>query len=157
MHRSSIASVRSTPPAALLALLIVAGLPASRAQADPPCVTPEGTIYSSAASADGTLRTFTGDVTPFGPISGGLQLQINMDGTFTGQFALKGRGGTAHGTISGYYTDRSSSQLTYMETLTFTGGTGRYGRISGSADVSGILNLADGTAVDTVTGGQVCR
>jgi hypothetical protein len=134
--------------AALLALALVGPAPA---RADS-CVTPSGTIDSRPVSADGSLRSFTGDVTPFGPITGGLQLHFNPDGSYTGQFALKARGGTAYGTILGHFTSRS----TYVEQMTFTGGTGRYAGIYGYAyPVEGTLN-PDGTARDTVEGGQVC-
>jgi hypothetical protein len=133
--------------------LVLSTLPASVARADSKSdVTPEGTIYSSPTPDDGTRRTFTGDVEPFGPISGILNLNFDSYGNFTGLFAIKARGGNAYGTIKGQFTTPGN----YVETLIFTGGTGKYSRISGYADVSGVLN-PDGTAIDTVNGGSIDR
>jgi hypothetical protein len=144
-------SARSTPLAALVALSIVAGLPASHAQAAQ-VVIPAGTIHSRPVSADGSLRTFSGKVTPFGPIAGKLALQVDpMSGAFTGEFLFHAPAGTAYGTIQGQFT----SESTYVERLTFVGGTGKYAGISGYADVTGSLNPNNGTGVDTVTGGQI--
>jgi hypothetical protein len=134
---------------AVVSLLLLA-LPASVAQADS-CVRPQGTLHSKPVSADGSLRAFTGDVTPFGPIAGVLTLHINPDGSFTGRFAFEGRRGVAYGTLVGQFIMPN----TYVEQLTFTGGTGKYAGISGYADVMGTLN-PDGTGTDTVEDGQIC-
>jgi hypothetical protein len=96
------------------------------------------------------LRAFCGAIYPFGAVRGLLVIQPNPDGTFTGEFVMQARGGFVYGTIAGAFTSLS----TYAETITFTGGTGRYAGISGTADVTGAFN-ADGTATDTVTGGSV--
>jgi hypothetical protein len=92
-------------------------------------------------------------VTPFGPIAGILQVQVNQStGAFTGEFAFVARGGGVFGTIQGQFT----SANTYVERLTFTGGTGIYTGISGFAfPVFGTLNLMDGTGHDTIMGGQI--
>ena len=91
-------------------------------------------------------------MSPFGHIAGILQLQINHStGAYTGQFVFAARGGTAFGTIQGQFT----SANTYVEALTFTGGTGIYKDITGYACVMGSLN-PDGTGQDMVKGGQIC-
>jgi hypothetical protein len=152
MRRLTTFAVRPTSVAVLMALILVVPAPA---RADR-CVTPSGTIHSSAVSQ--TERTFSGDVSPFGPINGSLQiLSVDQSGHFTGQFTINARGGTAYGTIDGQFTsfDPGGSPQTYMETLTFTGGTRRYAGIYGYASVSGTL-YPDSTAVDTVDGGQIC-
>jgi hypothetical protein len=133
---------------AVVCVALVA-LPASVARADTR-VTPAGSIESIPVSADGSVRAFGGNVTPFGPVVGGLDLHVNPDGSFTGEFALTSKAGAAYGTIQG----RFISGNTYMETLTFTGGTGKYAGVSGYADVMGTL-AGDGTAIDTVLGGAI--
>jgi hypothetical protein len=149
MRRLTKFAVRSASVAALLALALLLPTPT---RAD--CVTPSGTIDSIPLSTDGSMRTFTGYVTPFGPVVGFLQLQINQStGAFTGEFVIVAVGGTACGTIQGQFT----SGNTYVEKLTFTGGTGFYTGISGYAyPVFGTLNPMTGTGRDTITGGQIC-
>jgi hypothetical protein len=131
--------------------LVLLTLPASVIWAKP-CETPQGTLQSRPASADGSLRTFTGSVTPFGSITGGLMFYPKPDGTFTGQFAFKGQNGSAYGTLEGGFT----SATTYIEKLTIKEATGKYGSISGYANFMGTMNT-DGTATDRVIEGQVCR
>lgn len=147
MRRLTKFVVRSASVAALLALALV--VPA-QARAD--CVTPSGTLNSIPLSADGSLRAFSGNVAPFGQITGVLQIHVNHLGAFTGQFAFTTSAGTAYGIIHGQFL----SGNTYVESLTFTGGTGSYTGISGYATVSGMLNLTTGTGMDTVLGGQIC-
>jgi hypothetical protein len=131
-----------------LAFAIMA-LPAAGADK---AATPSGTISSTALSPDGSLRAFTGYVSPFGPVDGGLMILVDpATGSFTGQFAFEAKGGMVFGTIEGSFTSAS----TYVERLTFTGGAGKYSKVSGYADVLGSLDLADGSGFDTVHGGQV--
>jgi hypothetical protein len=132
----------------LLAGLAALTLATSPALAD--SVTPSGTLNSIPLSADGTVRAFCGSVQPFGNVQGGLALFPNADGTFTGDFIMLARGEIVYGTIAGFFT----SQTTYFETITFTGGTGRCRRISGQVQLSGTFH-PDGTATDTVVGGTV--
>ncbi|MEO7191427.1 MAG: hypothetical protein ABI051_10260 [Vicinamibacterales bacterium] len=134
-----------------LAVLVIAMLvsAATTMRADS-CVTPEGTLQSRPISADG-LRSFSGTITPLGALTGVLRLSPNPDGSFTGEFALKAKGGVAYGTFEGQFTSAS----TYVERLTFTGGSGKYAGITGYAVVSGVL-APDGTATDTVVAGQIC-
>ncbi len=131
--------------------LVLLALPAPIARADS-CVTPEGTLHSVPTAADGSLRAFVGDVTPFGPIIGGLTLHFSPDGhSFTGQFAFIAGGGFVFGTLEGFFT----SPNTYLEALTITGGAGKYAGISGDAVITGALN-EDGTAVDVLEAGEIC-
>lgn len=131
--------------------LVLLALPASVAWADP-CVTPKGSVSSSYVSE--SERNFTGNVKPFGPLTGHLTIsQVSSDGSFTGYFELESKKGTAFGTIDGQFLDYP---FTYTETLTFLGGTGKYAGISGSADVEGTMNPVDGTGKDSVVGGEVC-
>jgi hypothetical protein len=144
---------RSASVAALLALLLAAAAPAHAG-----CVTPSGTIDSIALSSDGSLRAFTGNVSPFGEIAGILEIQANpTTGAFTGQFVFVARGGTVYGTIKGQFIGATPTTMTYVERLTLTGGTGIYTGITGYADpVLGMLNLTDGTGHDMILGGQIC-
>jgi hypothetical protein len=133
----------------LLAVVVTPGTMSSPALGA--CVAPAGSVTSTPVSSDGTQRIFSGVIYPFGAVQGALVIHPNADGSFTGQFVMQARGGLVFGTIAGYFT----SPATYVETITFAGGTGKYAGISGGADVTGAFN-ADGTATDTVTGGQVC-
>jgi hypothetical protein len=145
MRRPTRFVARSASVAALLALFLAA------TPAHAGCVTPSGTINSTSLSPDGSLRAFTGNVSPFGPLNGILQIQVNPDYSFTGEFAFVARGGTAYGTIKGQFLPTGG----YVEQLTFTGGTGIYKGITGYASLMGSLN-PDGTGQDMVTGGQIC-
>jgi hypothetical protein len=133
----------------LVAVVVTLGMTSTPAHAD--CVTPAGSVTSTPVSADGTQRIFSGVIYPFGAVKGALVIHPNVDGSFTGQFAMQAKGGVVYGTLAGYFT----SPFTYVETITFTGGTGRYAGIYGEAEVMGAFN-PDGTGTDSVTGGQVC-
>jgi hypothetical protein len=135
----------------LVTCLVLLVLPSSVLAVD--CVEPYGTLFSSPTD-DPTVRTFTGNVYPFGQINGALEVQVNPDtGAFTGDFGFKAKGGNVYGTITGQFT----SQYTYYETLTFTGGTGRYNHTSGSVLVNGQLDPMTYMGVDTIQPhGQVC-
>jgi hypothetical protein len=135
--------------APLLLAVVVALAATASARAD--CVTPSGSVTSTPLTPDGSLRAFSGTISPFGAVQGILDIQPNPNGSFTGVFVMTTPNGLVYGTIAGQFT----SPFTYAETITFTGGTGRYRHISGEADVLGAFN-PDGTATDTVVGGSVC-
>src|SRR5262245_18689304 len=109
-------------PCVLLLLAVVVTLGTASSPALGACVTPSGTLSSFPLSGDGTERVFTGTVSPFGAVVGALVIYPNADGTFTGQFAFRAKGGTVYGTIEGFFTSPTS----YVETITFLGGTGKY-------------------------------
>jgi hypothetical protein len=137
--------------ALLLAVVAALGGTTAPARAD---VTPSGSVTSMPLiPTDPTLRVFSGTVSPFGAVQGVLQIHPDFTtGTFTGELVMVTRNGLVFGTIAGQFTNMAGT--TYAETITFTGGTGRYRHISGEADVLGAFNL-DGTATDTIVGGSI--
>jgi hypothetical protein len=135
----------------LLALALVArlGVPATAADNTQPV----SGFLVSAATSNTAVGSLTAAVSPFGLAQGTLSF-TSLDpatGAFTASFVLANRNGSVSGAVSGQFI----SQTQYLETITFTGGTGAYAGATGGAALIGVTDPVTHVGVDVVLTGSV--
>lgn len=141
-------------PVAVVAFVL--GLASPAAAGDPVCKPVSGYLVSTPASdpaQNPALRSLSGVVAPFGKVRGSLLLDVDQStGQFVGVFSLEGKNGTVSGTLTGQFL----SATTYLERITFTGGTGAFSGITGGVLLAGMIDPDTGTGYDLILSGQAC-
>jgi hypothetical protein len=101
-----------------------------------------------------SLRTLSGNLTPFGPVTGYIQQNVDLATLrFVGYFALKSSRGTIYGYITGQLvpTDMTFQSFHVFEQVYLTGGTDKLSGLSGMGSGTG-LALASGTSKEFDSG-----
>jgi hypothetical protein len=145
---SDISSKSAVPRAALLLILVCAGLIATTAPAAvfaswPPIAHRARTM---SATDEAHLRyvrhngsRLFEEGTAHGTLPGNMRAECNVSVTFSASFTIYTQGGTirGHGTATPH---GSGSYQSFAGTLTVTGGTGRYAHAHGHAGLYGLFN-----------------
>jgi hypothetical protein len=108
-------------------------------------------VHSGVASS---LRTLSGDLAPFGPVSGLIQQNVDLSTLqFLGYFVLTTHGGSIYGYVTGQLvpTDQTFQSFHVIEQFTLTGGTGRWEGLQGTGTGVGTA-YANGTATEYDSG-----
>jgi hypothetical protein len=146
----------------ILGILLVVGAP-GRVGADPPRAFSGQLVSRMIPGTEVTrngvassLRVLLGELTPFGPVSGIIQQNVDLTTLppqFVGYFALESRGGLIFGYVTGQLIpkDPTFQNFYVIEQVHLTGGTGRWSGLSGTGTGMGIAS-ADGTSMETDSG-----